>query len=1110
MNLIKHSTIALALTAILSGRADAQTATVFTPGKLAVLQEGDGGAGRCLPAGAKSGITYYTPSDLTGSRQNQYFIDQFDPNTPNQTVPSVYLPVPTNDAAGGIFVNGNAGTEGGMTLAGDKSVLTFAGYTGTILSITTGGQTAPSNLSYNRGIATVDAFTNYTRVYSGPGWYGIATGKTNPRGVTTDGLGGFWGCGNGYGSLYYDANTPANPPIPFQNVNLTSTVKVLNNAVYAAVKAGDVQNGLYPAGIYSFVDDYYNPVPYPNYTTFLQLLIKAQAPWTNCIGFDINPQGTVAYVGDVGDQKTEWGGLQKYVKQGNNWVLAYNLSIPGYYGQQSGILTNASSTNVLAGIFSVTVDWTGTNPVVYATTTDGGIDSGDVYYGNRVLRINDTNTVVSGANIIVTTNLNLITTLVHPPLTTQAGYNTTNVYGTNITQLTNVVYKSVTFTPDIRPIITSNPANWSAAPGDAVSFSVTATSAYGAGLGYQWLSNGVPVNAAANLSAGTATLTFPAVDLSYNNALIQCEVTNVYGAVTSSVATLLVGPASQPTLGAVQQLTNYIGNAVTINVNAGGTYPQTYQWYFNGNPITDGPSAGGGTYVGTQTASLTVDNTQAGDSGAFSVGVTNAYGGASGVVANLDNVYAAPSVVVPPSATTTFYGQSVSFTVSAYDGTVNGTSLAYQWYSNTSSKTNNPAPHPLTGGEYTGTQTATLTVNGATAVDATNYVVVVSNSGGSVTSAPVALTLLVQPLHGFLSLTNIGTVYQQNFDSLPINGGGSANAANPNVILVVSNSLVGNNTSDPGLVGASVTYSLNNPYDFTYPIIGQGSVGGLGLTSLNGWYGWSSSKLQFGATYGDETAGGILDNGQNYLGNGAPLNNITNRALGLIATTKSGYVAFGLALINNTTSTINYINVGFTGELWCNNPSQQVLGFSYAIDPAGSNTVFNPGTPEVAGSLNLNTVPGLNVAFPTSTQTAILDGTQSTNQLTLATNGLAVTGWTPGTALWLVWESQNPIGGAQDVAIDNLTFSSSLTDLPVTAPTLGGVTYNSSTGLSFTFTNTAGAATQFTTWSTTNLTLPFSQWVNLGNPTEVSPGNYEVTDRKATASKQTFYKVTSP
>ena len=88
MNLIKHSTIALALTAILSGRADAQTATVFTPGKLAVLQEGDGGAGRCLPAGAKSGITYYTPSDLTGSRQNQYFIDQFDPNTPNQTVPS--------------------------------------------------------------------------------------------------------------------------------------------------------------------------------------------------------------------------------------------------------------------------------------------------------------------------------------------------------------------------------------------------------------------------------------------------------------------------------------------------------------------------------------------------------------------------------------------------------------------------------------------------------------------------------------------------------------------------------------------------------------------------------------------------------------------------------------------------------------------------------------------------------------------------------------------------------------------------------------------------------------------------------------------------------------
>ena len=59
-------------------------------------------------------------------------------------------------------------------------------------------------------------------------------------------------------------------------------------------------------------------------------------------------------------------------------------------------------------------------------------------------------------------------------------------------------------------------------------------------------------------------------------------------------------------------------------------------------------------------------------------------------------------------------------------------------------------------------------------------------------------------------------------------------------------------------------------------------------------------------------------------------------------------------------------------------------------------------------------------------------------------------------------------------------------------------------------TNTAGAAAQFTTWSTTNLALPHSQWVNLGHPAEVTPGNYQVGDPSATTNKQTFYKVTSP
>ena len=97
--------------------------------------------------------------------------------------------------------------------------------------------------------------------YRGGAWYGISTGKTNPRGVATDGTNQFWGCGNGYGSIYYNANTGADP-IQFQNIALTSAVKVRNNTVYTTVKGSESVN-LYPAGIYSFVDFFNNPVSYP-------------------------------------------------------------------------------------------------------------------------------------------------------------------------------------------------------------------------------------------------------------------------------------------------------------------------------------------------------------------------------------------------------------------------------------------------------------------------------------------------------------------------------------------------------------------------------------------------------------------------------------------------------------------------------------------------------------------------------------------------------------------------------------------------------------------------------------------------------------------------------
>jgi len=60
----------------------------------------------------------------------------------------------------------------------------------------------------------------------------------------------------------------------------------------------------------------------------------------------------------------------------------------------------------------------------------------------------------------------------------------------------------------------------------------------------------------------------------------------------------------------------------------------------------------------------------------------------------------------------------------------------------------------------------------------------------------------------------------------------------------------------------------------------------------------------------------------------------------------------------------------------------------------------------------------------------------------------------------------------------------------------------------FGFTNTPG--TSFSVFSTTNLSLPFTLWIPLGNVTEVSPGHYQFTDLQATASPRGFYRVRSP
>jgi hypothetical protein len=262
----------------------------------------------------------------------------------------------------------------------------------------------------------------------------------------------------------------------------------------------------------------------------------------------------------------------------------------------------------------------------------------------------------------------------------------------------------------------------------------------------------------------------------------------------------------------------------------------------------------------------------------------------------------------------------------------------------------------------------------------------------------------------FIPYTTARAVYTQNFNSLPNPGAVSVNSDNPVTI-------------------NGITYSLANPFDFGFPVIASGNVGGLGIPALAGWYGMAdpaaSVGTRFGATDGDQTTGGVISFG---------LPGSSNRAVGLLATGSTGYTGFGAKFINQTPSTLNSITFQFTGEVWRQSDKPKTLQFYYYIDP----TATAPFTASYTAFL-----PALNVSFPTvpaDVGGVAVDGTAPANQIGLGVTNQVITNWPPGAALWLVWEMTDATGKAQGLAIDNLSFSADqLPSTTNTAPTLAPI-----------------------------------------------------------------------
>jgi hypothetical protein len=979
---MKKHIIASGLTLLLALAAQAQIIQpTMPPGKIAVLKAG----------------TSDNAWPMITSRVAPIFVQVFDPATTNQSSTNALLSVAmsiTSSVPGSVWINHHAGSEGGgLSRSIDRQYLALEGYTGNILSPTAAKPSTDPTVT--RGIVRLNAFTNAVSIYSDlANWFGIPAGSAsgtqdNPTGIATMDGTNYWGTGNFAGTsseldgtLFFNQTQNIDPdtgrPLPqeIQNyVQAAAEARIIGGTLYVVVPGIGVINFINPAS------QTVVPLPYdPNVANpyespaLTNLFINWGPTFTKIANFDMNPSATIAYGAD------QTYGIVKFTNNAGTWVQA-----PYYFGTTNlGTTAQAAASQ---GCFAICVDFSGTNPVIYATTMENGYPVVNTKQGhqnqNRLISIVDTG-INPGTNLVVQTLA--------------------------VAATTNEFFGGIDFTPDLRPLITSNPANYATTNGGSAPFGVTAQSPYA--LSYQWLQNGTNL-----VGATSALLNLTDLNTTNNNYAYQCVVTNNYGAVTSTPAILTV--TASPVTPVITSGTNYVAgivnNGVTFAaVSATGTDPLSYQWYYGTNMLVDGanPNNDGSGYSGSLTSSLSVTNLQLTDAGNYYVVVNNSAGYASNLVdvlaVNYQTAFIAPG---EPQSVTTFVGASAALTANESGATP---PVTYQWYLGTNALTDL--------NEISGSATPTLTISLAGTNDTgANYYIVVSNPGGSVTSSVASVTVLVPPAHSFVSYTN--QLYFQTFDSLPDPGGVSVNSIN--------------NPGDPGTING-LAYSLANPFDFAYPVINNSYVGGVGLpNTLNGWYGAADTLpdvttpdgiSRFGAQDGDQTTGGVIDFGPDDV-NGGIVG--TNRALGLLSTSTTGSTTFALKLINTSTNALNYINLSFIGELWHNGTGARVMSCGYALDNTSTNFVLSS---ESISNVNTTLVPGLAFSFPTAATVTTVDGTQPSNQVDLATNNLALSSpWQTNGALWLVWSiNYYGSGSGNGYAIDNLSVSG--TTVPTTVP----------------------------------------------------------------------------
>lgn len=244
-----------------------------------------------------------------------------------------------------------------------------------------------------------------------------------------------------------------------------------------------------------------------------------------------------------------------------------------------------------------------------------------------------------------------------------------------------------------------------------------------ASLTNQWFFNGVPVvtnerfviNEYPFVSGGGINSVLTILNAQVSDAGTYWLVASNLAGGTTSSCTLVVGyPPEITQHPQPQTVTN--GYTVVFNVAATGSDPLSYKWNYNSSPLSDDAR-----HFGTTTASLTISNTLSSDSGSYSVDVANA-------IATSYSSNVLLTVLVPPAVTKQPLSRSVPQGLpTTFSSTGTGSApLSFQW------RLNDVAISGATASDLK------LTSVGLTNLG--TYTLVLSNSAGTVTSSPAALT----------------------------------------------------------------------------------------------------------------------------------------------------------------------------------------------------------------------------------------------------------------------------------------------------------------------------------------------------------------------------------